>query len=59
MRDSAQATTAHPPSSVSVMPAPLPPDVVRLVDVLARIERRRQARISAEHALQRRQREAC
>jgi len=38
------------PSSPSASSADFPPDVVRLLDVLARIERRRQARLAAERA---------
>lgn len=54
MHDSAQAITAHPPSGVSVAPRSLPPDVVRLVDVLARIELRRQAQLAAVRTVQQR-----
>jgi hypothetical protein len=46
-----QAARAHPPSAVPLRPVPLEivpvtlaPDVVRLVTVLAQIERRRQLR---------------
>jgi hypothetical protein len=38
----------HPPSAVARAPlsdGDLPPDIVRLLDILARIEQRRQARL--------------
>ena len=50
-------TAVHPPSAVSASsvvpsaaPADFPPDVLRLLEVFARIERRRQARLAAERA---------
>jgi len=51
------AAIARPPSAAVVAvappvasPADFPPDVARLLDLFARIERRRQARLAAERA---------
>lgn len=45
MRDSTRIVTSRPPSGPSTARSSLPPDIVRLVDVLARIELRRQLRL--------------
>lgn len=42
------ARDPRPPSPGESVSPDLPPDIVRLLDVLARIERRRQARLRAE-----------
>lgn len=45
MRDPVAVASLRPPSRPTAILSELPPDIVRLVDVLARIELRRQARL--------------